>query len=67
MLRQLMQRWFGGGASPEAQAATEERQEAVHEERVDAALGLVHGEGVMPDGEVAHFDSDEEPPPEIPA
>lgn len=59
MFRQLLQRLLGSGATP--------AEESVRQEEVDAKLGLVNGEGVMPDGEVAHFDSDEEPPPETPA
>ena len=62
MFRGLLQRLTGRGSPVEEEAAAEERSREIHEERVDAAAGMVGGAGVMPDGDVADFDADEQAP-----
>jgi hypothetical protein len=65
MFRELMQKLMrGGGSSPVEQAVEEEQGEAIHEENVDFAYGMVDGEVVTADGEATDFESDSEPPSE---
>jgi len=65
MFRELMQKLMGGGrSSPVEQAVDEKRDEAIHEENVDFAYGMVDGEVVTSEGEATDFEADSEPPSE---
>ena len=64
-----MQKLMGRPSAPvEEQVQSEQLHDQIHEERVDSAAGMVGGEGVMPNGEVANITGDQEapPPPEEP-
>ena len=68
MFRALMDRLTGKSRPLEQKVEADQLHREIHEERVDAAAGMVNGEGVMPNGEVANIVGDQVPPsPEEPA